>query len=89
VDRTLFEAHVELLGVDPDAVDLEQPSRLLLEQLGARQLAAVDATPALRAAWRAGERGLYGRVDTHLEPEGHRVVAELLEPRLSELLLTR
>ena len=89
VDRTLFERHVQLLGVDPDAVDLDQPSRLLLEQLGARKLAALDATPALRAAWRAGARGLYGRVDTHLEPEGHRVVAELLESPLGELLLTR
>ncbi len=33
-----------------------------------------------------------GDLDTRVntgEPEGHRVVAELLEPRVSELLLTR
>ena len=89
VDRALFERHVQLLGVDPDAVDLDQPSRLLLPQLRARELTALDATPALRAAWQAGARDLYGRVDTHFEPEGHRVVAELLEPSLAELLLTR
>ena len=70
-------------------IALKGAVRLLLPQLGARQLAALDATPALCAAWRAGARDLYDRVNIHLEPEGHRVVADLLESPVGERLLTR
>jgi lysophospholipase L1-like esterase len=89
VDQSLFERHAAWLGVDPARVDLEQPSRLLAAAFAGRGLAVADATPALRAAWRAGEAPLFGRVDTHLTPAGHRVVAEWLAPLVRGRLLTR
>jgi lysophospholipase L1-like esterase len=86
VDRELFDRHVRWLRIDPGSVDLEQPSRLLRAALGARGLEASDSTPALVEAWRAGHRRLYGRVDAHLEPDGHRIVSEWLAPLLEAKL---
>jgi lysophospholipase L1-like esterase len=67
-------------------VDPGQPARLLAEGLRARGLDVFDASPALEAAVRAGEPDLYGRVDRHLGPAGHRVLARALVPVLAARL---
>jgi hypothetical protein len=89
VDRGRFDRHLTLLGVDPDTVDLDQPSRLLRSALERRGLAVADATAGLVAAYEQGARDLFGRIDAHFSPEGHRVVAEWLEPLVREQLLSR
>jgi hypothetical protein len=89
VDRARFERHLTLLGVEPDSVDLEQPSRLLRATLSSRGLEVEDATPALVAAYERGARDLFGRIDAHFSPAGHRVVADWLEPLVRERLVTR
>ncbi len=89
VDRERFERHLALLDVEPDSVDLDQPSRLLRAALAGRGLEAADATPALVAAYERGERDVFGRIDAHLSPAGHRVVADWLEPLVRERLVTR
>jgi lysophospholipase L1-like esterase len=89
VDRERFERHLTLLGVEPDSVDLDQPSRLLRVALAGRGLEAVDATPALVAAYERGARDLFGSIDAHFSPAGHRVVADWLEPLVRERLVTR
>jgi lysophospholipase L1-like esterase len=73
-------------GLQRADVDPGQPARLLAEGLRARGLDVFDASPALEAAVRAGEPDLYGRVDRHLGPAGHRVLARALVPVLAARL---
>jgi lysophospholipase L1-like esterase len=89
VDRERFERHLTLLRVEPDSVDLDQPSRLLRAALARRGLDVADATPALVAAYERGARDLFGSIDAHFSPAGHRVVADWLEPLVREQLVTR
>jgi hypothetical protein len=78
VDPELAAAYARGIGVDPGQLDVDQPARLLGAELAARGIPLLDLLPALRAA--RGQE-LYGRVDTHLAPAGHEVVArELVEP---------
>ncbi len=86
IDRELFDKHVELYGIDPAQVDLDQPSRLLMAEFETRDLNVVDLTPVLLEAYADGETELYGRIDVHLAPDGHRVVAEYLAPIVGDLL---
>jgi hypothetical protein len=88
VDATIFRQYVHGLGVDTSLVDMDQPGRVLGDSLRARGLAVIDATPALRDAYRRG-RQVFGRVDTHLSPQGHEVVAQLVEAPLAALLEAR
>lgn len=71
-----FRRYLAGFGVDSSLVDVDQPSRLLLESFHAAGLHVIDALPAFRAA-PAGER-LYGRVDQHFSPRGHQVLADLV-----------
>ena len=86
VDLDLFDAHVAAFGLDPTMVDLEQPNRLLYDELTARGLDVIDALPPFREVYAAGERPLYGSVDPHFSPEGHAALLRLLRPRLEEVL---
>jgi hypothetical protein len=87
VDLQLAERHIRAYGVDPADVDLEQPARLLTAALDERDLHVLDTTPLLRAEHLAGREGLYGSVDTHFGPAGHRAVAEALAPHALRGLL--
>jgi len=60
-------------------VDLEQPERLLTDAMGPYHLDLVDVLAAFRGAASSGNR-LYGTVDPHLSPEGHELLARLVEP---------
>lgn len=78
IDEPGFRQARRLYGIDGDLIDLEQPNRIFLAEMEVHDLAVVDATPALKAAWEAGSRDLYGTVDRHLAPEGYRVVTEMV-----------
>lgn len=86
VDEQVGLQYARAVGADLSLVDFEQPNRLLSRELAAHGLSVVDTTPALREAHAAGETDLYGKVDTHFGPGGHRVVASMLEPVLVTLL---
>lgn len=86
VDTTLLERHAKAFGIPLDSVDIEQPQRLLGEELVARGIHVIDALPALRAAHAKGVFG-YGRIDTHLSPEGHSILWSLLESPVLEYLI--
>lgn len=62
-------------GIAGEALDLEQPNRLLRAALEARGLHVVDALPAIRESASAGERPYFSWIDAHLSARGHRVVA--------------
>ena len=80
------QAAVQELGAEPDA--LESSDRLADEWLGLIEAAGVR-TLDLRPVFRAEATKLYWDQDLHLDLEGHRVVAEALEPVLSEQLASR
>jgi hypothetical protein len=85
VDERVFEQYLRGFGIDPDDVDIEQPTRLLSDQLASRGLDFVDALPAFRTAHNNGVR-LYGIVDPHLTADGHALLADLLVPIASRML---
>jgi hypothetical protein len=81
-----FTRYVRGFGIDSTTVDVEQPSRLLGEALRARQLRVVDALPAMRAAASATPERLYGSVDQHLSPQGHRALAAVMAEEAARVL---
>lgn len=85
VDERQFEQYLTGFQIDPAAVDLEQPTRLVTEQLTSRGLRMLDALPTFRAAHAEGVQ-LYGAVDPHLTPAGHQRLAGLVLPSATELL---
>lgn len=88
VHREQFEVFVRGFGLDSTTVDLDQPNRLIGERLRARGLTVVDPLPELRAAAARGEK-LFGSVDRHLSPDGHRVMNEAAQPVVAALLAAR
>lgn len=87
VDPELLRRHARALGVDPSLLDAEQPNHLLGSRLRERGLRTVDLLPALRAADEGAE--LYGEVDPHFSPAGHRAMWRALREPLVELLQSR
>lgn len=88
VDSTAFWTFVRGFGIDPHAVDLDQPNQLLARELAARGLRAVDVLSTFRDAQRQGLR-VYGRVDRHFTPEGHQLLERELEPIVAAYLERR
>ena len=69
------------LNVDTALVDLEQPNRILQELFESSSLLLVDPLEHLRAKASTGI-ALYGSIDSHLNAEGHRVVADYIVPTI-------
>jgi hypothetical protein len=85
VNEAKFNQYVRGFGIDTATVDLDQPTRRLAEELGARGLTFVDALPRFRELNSAGQV-LYGHVDPHLSAAGHKTLAELITPVAAQLL---
>jgi hypothetical protein len=79
LDSAVLGEYLRSMRIPPDSVDVTQPNRLVGDSLRARHLDVVDVTPALRATHARGVR-LYGSVDPHFSPAGHRVAAAVIEP---------
>ena len=77
---------VRALNLEGDAVDWQQPSRILSQKFTEAGLDFVDVTPTMRAAYAVGNTELYGRIDRHFSPAGHQVVADFLTPIIWEKL---
>ena len=86
IDPEVAQSTARAFGVDPERLDLDQPSRRMSSELEKLGLKVLDMTPALRAARAAGRRDLYGSVDAHFAPAGHQVVADALVPLLLDVL---
>lgn len=80
VDKKAFDWYVNSFEIDPEKVDIDQPSRILATSLKRSSLAVFDTMPSLRKAQDEGNLPLYGKVDPHFSPDGHRVVAQYLAP---------
>lgn len=86
VDRDLFASHAAAFGIDVADVDLDQPNERLRREMEARGLNVIDALPTFRRATRDGVT-LYGSVDSHLSPSGHRVLFDVLRGDLRRRML--
>jgi SGNH hydrolase-like domain, acetyltransferase AlgX len=86
VDEAQLARYLQGFGIDPAAVDAEQPSRELRQAFMAEGLNVIDALAPMRAEAARGAV-LFGNVDHHLSPAGHEVLAELLTPEAARLLL--
>lgn len=75
----LFHPHVRAFGIDTSAVDIDQPNRLLGARFRAAALTFVDLTDSLRVRADSGAR-IFGDIDRHFSPEGHRAMAALVYP---------
>jgi len=78
-DTAAFRRALRGFRVDPAAVDLDQPNRLLAEAMHAHGLDVLDVLADFRRAEASGSR-LYGSVDLHLSPEGHDLLERLVDP---------
>jgi hypothetical protein len=87
VDEIILEKHLTGLEIDPTLVDSSQPSRLFISLLKARKLKVVNTKNALKVAHTQGQNDLYGQVDPHFGPGGHKVVADVLTPIVLSLLV--
>jgi GDSL-like Lipase/Acylhydrolase family len=85
VDTGAFQRALRGYKLDPTAVDLDQPERLLGDAMRGYGLDVIDLLPDFRRADRDGTR-LYGTVDPHLSPDGHEVLERLLEPLVAARL---
>lgn len=85
VDEDLGRSYSEAHGIRPSAYDLDLPNERLRAKLLAHDVEVIDALPAMRRAHQSGV-ALYGTVDRHTGPEGHRLLAEQVEPWLSAQL---
>ena len=88
VDSAEFHRSLRGFQIDSGAVDLDQPNRLLAAAMRGHHLEVLDVLRAFREAQQAGGR-LYGRVDRHLSPAGHELLARLVEPLVVERLGAR
>lgn len=79
VNRELGLALVRGSGLRPDQVDLEQSTRILEERLTQQGLPVYNSVAALRENFENGVP-MYGRVDRHLTPEAHELIARELQP---------
>lgn len=85
VDDEAFRSHAAAFGLDDAPMDLDQPNVRLRDELEERGLAVVDLLPAFRQAAASGEV-LYGTVDTHFSPAGHRRMYSTLEPHIRRMM---
>jgi len=84
----VFREYVRGFGIDESTVDVSQPSRRLYAAFGARGLDVIDVLDPFRAMATSGPR-LFGTVDAHLSPAGHRALAQVVLPRAVQLLTAK
>jgi len=80
--------YTEGFGLDASAIDRLLPNRQFGEALRAEGLDFIDTLPALEAAHRSGV-DVFGKVDTHLNAQGHAVVFEAIRDPLRAVLEAR
>ncbi|HPG39442.1 MAG TPA: hypothetical protein PLP19_00735 [bacterium] len=85
-DVKIFNAYIKSLSVDTTTVDLDQPQNKLGRLFADSALTFADPLDYMRDRVNQGEH-LYGFIDSHLNEEGHKVVAEFIEPTIRTILL--
>jgi hypothetical protein len=81
VYESAWNQYLSAFKIDPSSYDLDKPQKLLKDFYTAHQIECVDALPTMRSLRK--EKQLCYPLDSHMTPEGHRVVADLLCKYLS------
>ena len=85
VEPAVLQDRTKSLGINPVSLDLDQPERLMIQELQRRKLSYVTLLESLRSA-RARGVSLYGRVDMHPSADGHRVMWDGIALLLAQAL---
>ncbi|MBZ0115120.1 MAG: SGNH/GDSL hydrolase family protein [Thermoanaerobaculia bacterium] len=86
LDNPTFAREVRDLGGEPNTMDRYQPARILGRELQNQGLHFIDTTGPLEKAKAGGNETLFGRIDTHLGPAGHKLVARVTSEALFAVL---
>lgn len=76
VYRDVWDQYVTTFKIDPRLYDPDKPQRLLREFCERYQIECVDVLPRMKLVGR--EQQLFYQIDSHMNPQGHRVVADTL-----------
>ncbi|MBI1977875.1 MAG: hypothetical protein HYS55_03900 [Candidatus Omnitrophica bacterium] len=81
----LIAKYMKMFDLSPELIDLEQPNQKLVERFRRKSIPVVDMLPVFK---RKAEQGfyLYGRIDNHMNAQGHAVVAETIFPWVEQNL---
>jgi len=80
VDQKQFYDYVRMFKIDEDKVDLDQPNKELKKRLDERGIQYVELLYKFREINQ--HEPLYGKIDTHFNPDGHKAAANIIEPVL-------
>jgi hypothetical protein len=81
VYEDVWYSEVKRLKTDSALYDLERPGRLVSESCAENGIECVDMLPVLRR--NSSDTDLYYRIDSHMRPQGHFVVADSLNVYLA------
>jgi hypothetical protein len=85
VREKMFYDYVKLIDVPSDSVEIDLPNKIMASVLNQRGLSALDPRNYMKEKVTNGSR-LYGKIDRHLNAEGHRAIAEYIFPVADERL---
>jgi len=85
VHENIFDKYARAFDIDLDSVDIHQPNRLLKNTFESHALVLVDPLEYMRDE---AERGqiLFGHIDSHLNRDGHRAVADYITPMVESFI---
>lgn len=82
VDASQLEWAMDAYDVSWDAIDLDLPSELLGAAMADHGLTLIDPLAMLRDAHEQSDTPLFGHVDAHFAPRGHRLLAAYMLPEV-------
>lgn len=85
VDPDVFNSYIKATRIDKASVDLEQPNKEIGKLFNSSSLVFVDSLPYMRSKLNTGQQ-MYGTIDSHFSPEGHKVVAEYIAPIINHMI---
>jgi len=86
IDPSYLDWAQQSFNIHREEVDVDQPSRHLMEQAQTHQVDMINLVPVFQRAYEDNVV-LFGRVDTHLSPEGHQLVVDNIEAHIRTLLM--
>lgn len=83
VETTLFDSQARHYGLRKEELDRELPGKIFGSLLSEKKIEYIDILPCLM-----NRGGLYYRYDDHLTPAGHAAVANCIDARLNQKILS-
>jgi hypothetical protein len=81
MNASLVESRAEKWKVEMSDLDIDKPTRIIENELRSNGIPFIDLSECLKERTEA-----YYKIDGHFTPEGHRVVAQYLVPKLNAIL---